>query len=276
MSSSETTNDSQNNLSLNVKKVESKEDNYRRDSFEDRFCDDLCEDILQYLPLKDRFRFECVSKQFQRTVFQNLYKLDLDDTDVWLTQILDTLAEKSEKLNCFQKLKSLSIAFSETDLKEFLPELKAFPALKTLKLWTDINEWVYFDQVINFSKLFSFEAFKGLSNITHLTLHLNLRKYFNETLNEDIIKEIDIYLPNLQYLEIKDVFHTTPEGVTQMADILSRLSRLETLKLKFKPGVDFKQIEEQITEKCRKLRKKEIGIDLNYFEFDLVLVEFLL
>ena len=35
---------------------------------------------------------------------------------------------------------------------------------------------------------------------------------------------IDINLPNLQYLEIKDIFDTTPEGVTKMADILSRLS----------------------------------------------------
>ena len=60
-------------------------------------------------------------------------------------------------------------------------------------------------------------------------------------------------------MEIKNKFDTTPEGVTQMADILSRLSSLETLKLKFKSGVDFKPIEEQITEKCRKF--KEINIE---------------
>ena len=52
-----------------VNEFESKEDNYRKDSFEDRFCDDLCEDILQYLSLKDKLRLEFVSKQFQRTVF---------------------------------------------------------------------------------------------------------------------------------------------------------------------------------------------------------------
>ena len=50
-------------------------------------------------------------------------------------------------------------------------------------------------------------------------------------------------------------FDTTPEGITQMADILSRLSRLETLKLKFKKGIDFKPIEEQITEKCKKIKE---------------------
>ena len=70
--------DSQNSHSFSdcfLNKFESKEDNYRRDSFSDRFCDDLCEDILQYLSLKEKLRLECVSKQFQRTVFQRQYEL---------------------------------------------------------------------------------------------------------------------------------------------------------------------------------------------------------
>ena len=46
------------------------------DSFEERFCDDLCEDILQYLPLEDKLRLESVSKQFQRTVFRRVYEIE--------------------------------------------------------------------------------------------------------------------------------------------------------------------------------------------------------
>ena len=75
--------DSQNSHSFSdclVNKFESKEDNYRRDSFDDRFCDDLSEVILQYLSLEDKLRLECVSKQFQRTVFQRQYELYID---VW-------------------------------------------------------------------------------------------------------------------------------------------------------------------------------------------------
>ncbi len=49
----------------------------KRNSFEDRVCDDLSEVILQYLSIEDKFRFHCVSKQFQRTVFQKEYELDL-------------------------------------------------------------------------------------------------------------------------------------------------------------------------------------------------------
>ena len=70
--------DSQNSHSFSdclVNKFESKEDNYRRDSFDDRFCDYLSEVILQYLPLKDKLRLEGVSKQFQRIVFQRQYDL---------------------------------------------------------------------------------------------------------------------------------------------------------------------------------------------------------
>ena len=86
-----------------------------------------------------------------------------------------------------------------------------------------------------------------------MRLSLNWR----HILKESIVKDTDINLPKLQYLEIKNTFDITPEGVQQMADILSRLSRLETLKLKFKSGVDFNAIEEQITKKCRKKQRNK-------------------
>jgi hypothetical protein len=41
---------------------------YAKDSM-DRFGDDMCEHILSYLSLEDRFRCECVSKQWQRLVY---------------------------------------------------------------------------------------------------------------------------------------------------------------------------------------------------------------
>ena len=48
----------------------------RRDSFSDRVCDDLSEVLLQYLSLEDKLKLECVSKQFQRTIFQRHYVFD--------------------------------------------------------------------------------------------------------------------------------------------------------------------------------------------------------
>ncbi|CAG2172157.1 unnamed protein product [Oppiella nova] len=38
----------------------------------DRFGDDLCQHLLSYLPLEDRFRHECLSKQWQRLIYETI------------------------------------------------------------------------------------------------------------------------------------------------------------------------------------------------------------
>ena len=152
--------------------------------------------------------------------------------------------------NC-QTLKRFECNLDNTenlDIKQIFSSIKAFPALKRLYLRFCAN----FDRNV-FNDLFSFEAFKGLSNITQLTLY-----FHSVTFKETTLKDIDINLPNLQYLVLENSFRLDREGVTQMADILSRLSRLQTLKLRFKSGVDYKPIEEQITEKCRKIKEIEM------------------
>ncbi|CAG2100924.1 unnamed protein product [Medioppia subpectinata] len=45
----------------------------------DRFGDDLCGLLLSYLTFEDRFRYECVSKQFQRTVFKSVVDISIND-----------------------------------------------------------------------------------------------------------------------------------------------------------------------------------------------------
>ncbi|CAG2178214.1 unnamed protein product, partial [Oppiella nova] len=45
------------------------QEEYPKDSL-DRYGDDLCGVILSYLSLEECFRFECVSKQWQRSVFK--------------------------------------------------------------------------------------------------------------------------------------------------------------------------------------------------------------
>ena len=64
---------------MSLKSVQKFEDkNKRRDSYEERVCDDLSEVLLQYLSLEERFRLESVSKQFQRTVFEKQLNLVAD------------------------------------------------------------------------------------------------------------------------------------------------------------------------------------------------------
>ena len=49
---------------------------YPKESF-DRFGDDLCEVLLSYLSFEDRFRYECLSKQFQRFIFTTVSEITI-------------------------------------------------------------------------------------------------------------------------------------------------------------------------------------------------------
>ena len=59
-------------------RVKTSEDNRkeRNDSF-DRFGDDLLELIVSYLTIEDKFRFQCLSKQWRRVVFNKTYVLKI-------------------------------------------------------------------------------------------------------------------------------------------------------------------------------------------------------
>jgi hypothetical protein len=70
-------------MSVKLMKTEScfeqvlNENIYRR-SFH-RFCDDLCGEILIFLPINDKIRLECVSKQFQRCLIRKQTILETSD-----------------------------------------------------------------------------------------------------------------------------------------------------------------------------------------------------
>ncbi|CAG2106054.1 unnamed protein product [Medioppia subpectinata] len=69
----------------------------------DRFGDDLCALLLSYLPFKDRFRCECVSKQFQRTVFGSVVHVILHKAFISFdTQLLATIAKKCPNIQTIE------------------------------------------------------------------------------------------------------------------------------------------------------------------------------
>src|ERR1700677_1214256 len=61
-------------MSENTQRVSFRSDTNRRQSL-DRFGDDLCEVLLSFLSLEDRFRCQCVSKQWQRVVYNTQTEL---------------------------------------------------------------------------------------------------------------------------------------------------------------------------------------------------------
>ena len=158
-------------------------------------------------------------------------------------QFLYSLKRLAEK---FPKLKSIEIDFvfvkDFSNLRQQLSPLKAFPHLKRLDLWLYIEPEMYHDML-------SLKPFEELSNITHLTLEFDCK-----LLNEEILTNIDIYLPKIQYLVIRRIISTDEEGVTQMTESLSRLSRLQTIDLRLTYGHISELMKAKIVEKCRKIR----------------------
>ena len=369
------------------------------DSFEERFCDDLCEEILQYLPLKDKLRLECVSKQFQRTVFQKQVSLTLHEeksvnhnlkmeisTKERYMKSIESLLKKcpnirridSRFLENYQKHKNtihlitkycnhlIEFHFSfidsnEREFKEFHQKfgsklkkldgifysikLKLFPNLDTLDTncfpskfpkirhlnlhfktnngnsvfnafqgstvlqnLIELNMWTNGDQravfvvnclkqmAINFPNLkrivfsadmvlenisdieqlmsslkafphlkrldfrlkfmtfLKFDAIFSLKSFPEQLTHLGLFFRIPYKLKVSHLKDLEIHLPKLQYLFIKNQIIADEEGVTQMAEILSRLPRLESINLEFDSEVNCQPIREKIIEKCLKIR----------------------
>ena len=96
-----------------------------RQSFSDRICDDLCEEILQYLSLEDKLKLEGVSKQFQRTVLKKHYKLTIENDDY---------IEKNVKVEYLMGVCSVYIESRFIDLKSLEVLLKKCPNIMKIEL----------------------------------------------------------------------------------------------------------------------------------------------
>src|ERR1700712_3011936 len=115
------------NIMSSNKLVDNRYVEYSRDSFRHRICDDLSEVILQYLSLEDKLRLQCVSKQFQRTIFQRHYELKF-------------YADK-EFIDCRLLIKNNGI-----DLKSFELLLKKCPNLRSIQFFGRNNIYKNYNQ----------------------------------------------------------------------------------------------------------------------------------
>ena len=182
---------------------------------------------------------------------QNLKELVLGFTqNEGFEDICDSLKEIAIKCPKLKRIWVFSaiILKNISEVKQFFLKLEAFPSLKrmdiTLMDETDIqtNQW------------FSFELFEGFpQKLTQLSFYL-----YDKPLNESVLKDIDIYLPKLQEFCFYSPLKTDSKGLTEMADILSRLSTLQTIKLRFRRDVDYQPIKAMIIEKCLKIKTIEL------------------
>ena len=171
----------------------------------------------------------------------------------------EVLAEEVTQLalNCKQ-LKSIEcfivLRMSKfTTIQDLLSPLRQFKQLRRLKINFIVDKVPGFPE--NFKKslqLFnSFEAFEGFEDLTHLTVCMTNN---SESFPESILKDIDIYLPKLQYLCLDFQLKATKWS----ADILCRLTRLQTTELNIESELLGPNFVSQLQQKCKKIKSIKI------------------
>ncbi|CAG2116020.1 unnamed protein product, partial [Medioppia subpectinata] len=114
------------------------EDNRQQNSM-DRFGDNLCALLLSYLSLEDRFRLECVSKQFQRTVFLNVMSIHINEE--FVNKLIENNTIDTKYLDNISRLPALQTLVihcryynncSDNDIENLFPER---PKLKLIEIY---------------------------------------------------------------------------------------------------------------------------------------------
>ncbi|CAG2102479.1 unnamed protein product [Medioppia subpectinata] len=122
------------------------EDNRKQSQFNpknsmDRLGDELYAFLLSYLTFEDRFRLECVSKQFQRTVFKSVVGITLND------RLMDKTKKRKTTLKHLQQLKDLKVSFvtptktlrftTDDGIEDNIQQPQMYAKNSMDRIWTD-------------------------------------------------------------------------------------------------------------------------------------------
>ncbi|CAG2107156.1 unnamed protein product [Medioppia subpectinata] len=219
---------------------------YAMDSL-DRFGDDLFEYLLSYLSLEDRFRLECVSKQFQRTVFKSVVDICIDDSllaNRLKTQMLASIAMKCpniRRLDC-----------REMTSEELIPEvITAFGNhLRDIhcELVSNSNQWLpTYGSLVTQMTVWKRSAKQSLihcNRLSRLTVW-QLTDVFGNTFPELLVNDLQSMefrvasdndsqlLPAFvsRNLSLKHFAIVIDRDLPEMCQLLSRLTQLQHLGL---------------------------------------------
>lgn len=205
-----------------------------RDSFDDRFGDDMFELIISYLPIEDKFRYESVSKRFQRLIYNKQKYLIIDSR----RDHIDGLSKRQLFLmrNVFR--------VNLTALKALLNKCKSIVDIEMDDKWID-NKSDVLNTIVN--------------NCHYLTA---IRFDFNEVNKRVLNKFIDKFGQQLRHISDINHFSKSDHFFKLMAQILPNLSSISTI------GID--SIQNQIlSEKLVKINDL-IVFDANQNKFQLI------
>ena len=206
----------------------------------DRFGDDLTEDILQYLTLEDKIRHECVSKQWQRCVFNKQFVIELDLNSNERQNLLYRLFDNRRQLNekhlesVLKKCTNVKEVILYTPVNSSVLSLigRYCPHMKSFS-YTHSND----DKALSFFRMYGHkleelviigndkedieQILKFCPNVEKVSLNNNSILFTDE-------KE---FLPKLE--EIKIQLNILPENVYKMKILSDKYSQtIKTLDLK--------------------------------------------
>ncbi|CAG2107300.1 unnamed protein product [Medioppia subpectinata] len=207
----------------------------------DRFGDDMCGLILSYLSFKDRFRLECVSKQFQRTVFDSVIDININDRLIrqiqrtTITQTIATIATKCPNIETIdlrgmfikcEHIPEVLRLFRDNclNLREVYCNLRSntaqlyqqFGPLVTRIECNDLSDTVVDttsgQQLVNNLKTFSFHFY-----------------YPNDT---QLLSAFVAHNQCLKSVDFKEMYIDLNDTIPEMCGQLSRLTQLRELSLR--------------------------------------------
>ncbi|CAG2101739.1 unnamed protein product [Medioppia subpectinata] len=188
----------------------------------DRFGDDLYTLLVSHLHIEDMFQLECVSKQFQRTVFRSVVDIDFDDQFIQRQDfpIFTTMNKIIKKCRNIQTIDFIDIEENNEYFLEVLPEiLHKFPNLRQIycNLSLNSNRWIG-----HLAPLITRNCQKQWPRLQVLSIRC---QYFNGQCLDHISR-----LPALQKLVI---YHNWKNDLSDddFEDLLSRSIKLKNIKI---------------------------------------------
>ncbi|CAG2109646.1 unnamed protein product [Medioppia subpectinata] len=212
---------------------------YAKDSM-DRFGDDLCALIVSYLTFEDRFRYECVSKQFRRTVFGSVVDINLNvkpikrednsktplidfrgvgDTDQYILELFPTIQHK------FPKLREIYCNFTSNSdrwVQQLSPLVTRVGDISPAKK----QSLTHCHRLSNLSVNSLSDVF---DNTSGQLLAKNLHSF--KIKRCDGSERLARFVAGNQSLKFVDILCENPNHLTEMCGHLSRLPHLRKLTL---------------------------------------------
>ena len=269
---------------MSLNKVQRIENNFRSDSFDDRVCDDLCANILQYLSLKDKLKLESVSKQFQRTILLSPICLDIQ-TFVSNKKSFADLEPLLKKLSnvrqivCNKSLNNNKTYYSQKALlfhKAIELIIKYCNNLEKIQLnnnlFYSLNHFLQIKFINRFgAQLVVLDDQNGIS-IYSLLHHLNV-KLEVETISVPSVKNADLNQwleANLSKLKCLEIKYLDNEDLVRLEVIVECLNnKIKHLKLGYIRRIDDLMDFTQLINIICKLNNL-VHLSLDEFECDLI------